>query len=156
MSISSRALPPVLGVILAMAAISSTDVLRKWWEGAGPTVEWQGVEVLTRTVRPGGKLEMVYTAMIHRQCPSDLRGFIVAEDGTVPIRFPVVAGGYTEPTDDPVQIRVSITMPHQADPGLSPLQSGKHIYRTLATRYCPQGTETDSAVPDVEFYLEVP
>lgn len=148
--------PPAMALLLALVTINSFDVIHKWWAGAGPAVEWDGVEVLTRTVQPGGKLEMIYTATIHRQCPAELRGFIGAPDGTVPIRFPIVAGGYTIPAEEPVQIRVSITLPHQADPGLGPLQSGPHVYRTLATRYCPGGTETDSAVPDAEFYLEVP
>lgn len=155
-TVALKFLPPFAALLLAMAAINSADVLSKWWAGSGPAVEWQGVEVLTKTVRPGGQIEMIYTARIHRQCPAELRGFIVAHDGTVPVRYPVVSGGYTEPSPDPVKIRVSITMPLRADLGLSPLRSGNYVYRTLATRYCPSGVETDSAVPDVPFFLEVP
>lgn len=156
MRLMSRIFPPVMALILALAAINSADVIRKWWEGTGPAIQWLGVEVLSKTVKPGGNIEMIYTARIHRQCPSDIRGFIVAEDGTVPVRFPVLAGGYVEPSDAPVQIRVSIVMPTRSDMGLSELRSGPHIYRTLVTRYCAAGTEVDNFVPDVAFFLEVP
>lgn len=148
--------PPMIGVILAMATISSADVIKKWWSGYGPAVKWQGVDVVSKIVHPGGTIEVVYTALIQRQCPSELRGFVVAPDGTVPVRFPPVSGGYTEPTDEPVNIRVSITMPARADTGLSKLSSGEHVYRTVATRFCPEGVEVDNDVPDAKFYLEVP
>lgn len=148
--------PPLLGLVLAMTAISSGDVLSKWWAGTGPAVEWRGIEVLSQTVHPGGKLVMTYTAVINRQCPSELRGFLVAEDGTVPVRFPPVSGGYTEASPDPVQVRVSLTIPEKSDPGLTPLQSGDYVYRTVSTRFCPNGVEMDNDVPDAKFYLEVP
>jgi hypothetical protein len=151
-----RYAPPLAALVLALLAINSADVLHKWWHGAGPAIEWHGVKILTEVVQPGGQIEMIYSATIHRQCPSEIRGFVMAPDGTVPVRFPVVAGGYTEPSEEPVQIRVSITMPLRADPGLSPLRSGNHIYRTMVTRYCPAGVETDNAVPDIPFTLQVP
>ncbi|MEY5061107.1 MAG: hypothetical protein RIS45_1028 [Planctomycetota bacterium] len=156
MHLYSKIFPPLIALALALVAINSADVVRKWWEGSGPAIEWHGVEVLTHTVRPGGKLEIVYTATIHRQCQADLRSFVVAPDETVPIRFPVVSGGYAQPSPDPVRIKVSITIPLQSDPGLSPLQSGAHTYRTVATRYCPQGVETDNKIPDAKFAMEVP
>lgn len=148
--------PPLLGLVLALTAISSGDVLSKWWAGTGPAVEWRGVEVLTKTVHPGGTLSMVYTAVINRQCPAELRGFVVAEDGTVPIRLPPVSGGYTEVSPDPVRVRVSLTMPAKEDAGLARLQSGDYVYRAVSTRFCPNGVEVDNDVPDVKFYMEVP
>lgn len=155
MRVMVRATPALLGLLLAMVTLTSWDTVSRWWAGLGPAIEWQGVEVLTKLVRPGDQIEMIYTARIHRQCPSDLRGFIVAHDGTVPVRYPVVSGGYTEPSEDPVRIRVSITVPLRSDPGLSPMHSGQHVYRMIATRYCPSGIEIDNAVPDVPFLLEV-
>lgn len=152
-----RFLPPVLAILLALVALNSADTIRKWWVGAGPAVQWQGVEVMTQTVKPGGQIEAVYSAIIRRQCPSEVRGFVVdASNGTVPVRFPVVWGGYVMPDPEPVKIRVSITMPRSSDPGLAPLRAGKHVYRTLVTRYCPTGVEADNLVPDVPFFLEVP
>lgn len=148
-------LPPIAALVLAMMAINSADVIRKWWEGKTPAVEWRGVEVITKEVKPGGQIEAIYTAVVHRQCPSDIRGFILDSDGSVPVRFPVLWGGYTEPSDKPIKVRVSVTMPRHADAGLEELKSGPHIYRTLVTRYCPHGTETDNKMPDVPFYLEV-
>lgn len=147
---------PVLGLLLAMTAINSWDTIGKWWAGSGPAIEWRSVDVLTQVVNPGGKLEMVYTAIIHRHCPSEIRGFVVAGDGSVPIRFPPVSGGYTPASEDPVRVRISLIMPKEADPGLGQLQSGDHVYRTVTTRFCPGGVETDNDVPDAKFYLEVP
>lgn len=118
-------------------------------------IEWHGVEVVTKTVRPGDFLEIVYGATVNKQCPADLRGFLVADDGTVPVRYPVVAGGYSRPSDEPVEIRVRVKVPETADPGLAPLHTGEYIYRTLATRYCPDGVQDDNGVPDARFNLEV-
>ena len=155
MRVVSKIFPPIVAVIMAMIAINSADVIHRWWEGTGPAIEWRGVEVITTTVQPGGQLEMIYTAVVHRQCPADLRGFIIAPDGTVPVRFPIVSGGYAMPSDEPIRIRVSIAIPHRSDLGLAALKTGPHIYRTMATRYCPAGAETDVAIPDVPFHLEV-
>lgn len=118
-------------------------------------IDWHGVETITKTVRPGDNLEIVYGATINKQCPADLRGFLVAPDGSVPVRYPVVAGGYAKPSDAPVEIRVKVKVPETADPGLAPLVTGEYIYRTLATRYCPEGVEEDHDVPDARFNLEV-
>lgn len=156
MIVMSKIMPPLVALGLAMLAVNSSDVISKWWHGYGPAVEWLGVEVLSERVRPGGAIDIVYTAIVHRQCPADLRGFIVAEDGSVPVRFPTISGGYARPSEEPVKIRVSIAMPFHSDNGLTPLNSGPHIYRTLATRYCPNGVEYDNAVPDAKFLLEVP
>ncbi len=151
----SHILPIILAFILFVMSVNSLDQVDKWWARQTPAISWQGVEVMTQTVSPGGVLTVDYTATINKQCPADLRGFIEAPDGTVPIRFPVVAGGYAKPTEEPRNIRVSVTIPETSDPGLAPLKSGPHIYRTVATRYCPEGVEEDASVPDVPFFLEV-
>ncbi len=152
----SKLAPPAIALTLFLVALNSADVINKWWSGWGPAVEWQGVEVETKVVHPGGILAMVYTAVINRQCPAEVRGFVVAEDGTVPIRLPPVSGGYTEVSPDPVRVRVSLTMPAKEDAGLARLQSGDYVYRTVSTRFCPNGVEVDNDVPDVKFYMEVP
>lgn len=152
----SNILPAMVALLLAMVAINSTDVIHKWWEKRGPAIVWYGVSISPETVRPGDVMQITYTANVNRQCPADIRGFIFAPDGSVPVRFPVAAGGYTRPTDGPDEITVDLVMPLKSDPGRSPLRSGRHVYRNLITRYCPSGVEIDANVPDVPFYLEVP
>jgi hypothetical protein len=120
-----------------------------------PAITWHGVEVVNDVVRPGGLLEVIYSLTVHKQCPADLRGFIVAPDGSVPIRLPTLAGGYAQPSESIVKVRVKLPVPLQSDPGLAPLQSGQHTYRTIATRYCPEGVEQDNNIPDATFSLEV-
>ncbi len=155
MRLFSKVMPPVIALLLAMAAINSADVIHKWWDSRGPAITWHGVTATPKTVRPGDSLDVIYTATVHRQCPSDIRGFIFAPDGTVPVRFPVVSGGYSRPAESRTEIRVRVVIPDRSDPGLAPLRSGPHIYRNLVTRYCPSGIEIDAAVPDVPFNLEV-
>jgi hypothetical protein len=149
-------IPALLAALVVMVMALSGERLwsRLGWQS--PAIEWQGVEVLTPTVRPGGILTMVYTARVNRQCPSDLRGFIIDGNGATPVRFPVVIGGYTRPSDEPVKIRVSIMVPLRSDAGLAPYHPGPHIYRTTAMRYCPEGFEADVRIPDAPFTLEVP
>jgi hypothetical protein len=148
--------PAMLALLIFMVGLAISERALVWWQGFGPAIEWHGVEVITETVQPGGVLEMVYTAEVHRSCPADIRSFLVAPDGTVPVRYPTVAGGYSRPSDGPVQIRVSVTIPTAADTGLAPFNSGIYVYRTNVTRYCPGGVEDDAAVPDAPFRLEVP
>lgn len=38
--------------------------------------------------------------------------------------------------------------------GQPPFRSGPMVYRTIVTRYCPEGIEEDTSIPDVKFYLE--
>lgn len=130
---------------------SATRIVRSY----EPAVTWDSVNVITPTVEAGGVLYLVYTATINKQCPSDVRGFLIAADGTVPVRFPTVAGGYTKPDDDPIDIRVAIQIPKQSDSGLAPLTSGEYRYRSIATRYCPDGVEDDNSTPDAHFTLKV-
>jgi hypothetical protein len=54
-----------------------------------------------------------------------------------------------------MRINVTITVPTVSDRGLVGLKSGPHVYRTLAVRYCADGVEQDSAVPDAPFNLVV-
>jgi len=149
-------LPALMALLLLLVTITSGEQIRKWWTQSTTAIQWQGVEVITKTVQPGGILTVEYTAIVNKQCPSDLRGFIVASDGSSPIRFPVVAGGYTKPSPDPITIRVAVTIPPVSNGGLAPLRSGPHIYRTMATRFCPDGVEEDNSIPDAPFILEVP
>jgi hypothetical protein len=148
--------PAILAMILFAVTINSIETGRVWWSRSTYAIEWQDGKAITPKVWAGGVLTAEYTAVINKQCPADLRGFLVAEDGSVPVRMPIVAGGYSRPSDGPIKIRVGITIPKTSDGGLAPLKSGPHIYRTLATRYCPDGVEEDFRVPDVPFMLEVP
>jgi hypothetical protein len=152
----SHILPAVLALILLAVTINSIETGRVWWSRSAYAIDWHDGKALTPKVSAGGVLTAEYTATVNKQCLTDLRGFIVAEDGTVPVRMPLVAGGYSRPSEGPIKIRVGITIPPTSDGGLAPLKSGPHIYRTLATRYCPDGVEEDSRIPDVPFMLEVP
>jgi len=151
-----RYLPPLVGIMLAVAAIQLSPTIWTWWHTSNRAIDWLGVKVHTPVVRPGEELRITYTARVNRSCPSDLRGFLIAPDGTFPVRFPMVRGGYTSPAPTPVEITVAIQIPMQSDPNLAPLKSGPHIYRTAATRYCPYGFEDDYSIPDARFQLEVP
>jgi hypothetical protein len=155
-AIRQHALAATLALITFFAFLPFLETVMRGVDRQTSAIDWHGVETITKTVRPGDMLEIVYGATINKQCPSDLRGFLVAPDGTVPVRYPVVAGGYSRPSDGPVEIRVKVKVPETADPSLAPFQSGEYIYRTLATRYCPDGVEEDHEVPDARFNLEVP
>lgn len=121
-----------------------------------PAVIWHGVTVNTPVVSPGGVLDVVYRATVNKSCPSDIRGFIIAPDGTVPVRFPTHFGGYTLPSDAPIDIKVSILIPPRSDVGLAEFVDGDYLYRVLVTRYCPEGVENDHYVPDAKFTMRVP
>ena len=152
----SHILPLILAAILFIVSLNSIESIHRWMERQQPAIQWHGVETITKTVAPGQVLTIEYSATVHKQCPSDLRTFLIAEDGSVPVRFPTVAGGYSLPSDGPRNIRVNILLPQASDPGLAPLHTGPHVYRTLATRYCPEGVEEDVSIPDAPFRLEVP
>lgn len=153
--IRSHIIPAFLACIAVFTLLPFVESLLRVHGRAQAAIEWHGVEVISKVIRPGDHLDLVYSATINKQCPSDLRAFIVAPDGTVPVRLPTVAGGYARPSAAPVEIRVKLPVPRTADPGLAPLVSGEHIYRATATRYCPDGVEDDNAIPDARFMLEV-
>jgi hypothetical protein len=155
LAIRQHAFAATLALIAFFAFLPFLETIMRGIDRHTSAIEWHGVEVVTKTVRPGDFLEIVYGATVNKQCPADLRGFLVAEDGTVPVRYPVVAGGYSRPSDEPVEIRVRVKVPETADPGLAPLHDGEYIYRTLATRYCPDGVQDDTGIPDARFNLEV-
>lgn len=153
--IAAHMIPALLAAIMFFTTLPFVESVVRIYGRTSPAIEWHGVEVLTPVVRPGGILELVYTITVNRQCPSDLRAFVVAPDGTVPIRLPILTGGYTRSTSVPTRVPVKIPVARTSDPGLAPLQSGPHIYRATATRYCPEGVETDNEIPDATFTLEV-
>lgn len=148
-------IPAFLALTVVLVTLPFFESVFRLYNKTISAVEWHGVEVITKVVKPGGNLELLYSATINKQCPSDLRGFIVASDGTVPVRFPTVAGGYARPSAEPVEIRVKLQVPETSDPGLAPLQTGEYIYRTTSTRYCPDGVEYDNGIPDAKFSMEV-
>lgn len=148
--------PAMLALILFTVILTAVDTVSNWISHQTSAVSWGEVAVETPTVRPGTVLAMTYTVHINKQCPAELRGFLVAPDGSVPVRFPVVAGDYTKPADGPSRIRVAIVIPDQPDPGLAPFVQGRYVYRTIATRYCADGVEQDTSIPDVPFQMEMP
>ncbi len=153
--VSRHFVPAMLAVMFLFVILPFFESASRIVKSYERAIDWGHVEVLTPTIRPGDTLELIYRSTINKQCPSDIRGFLVAEDGSVPVRFPTVAGGYAKPADEETPTRVNIMIPMQSDSGLSPLKSGRYIYRSISTRYCPDGIEDDNATPDAAFYLEV-
>lgn len=147
--------PAVMAAMFVFTIIPFVDSVMRIYYHQMNAVDWHGVEVITKEVRPGADLEMIYSAVINKQCPSDLRGFLIAPDGTVPVRFPTVIGGYARPTPDPVEIKVKIRIPEHADAGLAPLKDGEYTYRAIATRYCAEGIEYDNKIPDANFEMVI-
>lgn len=154
--LAQHAIAALLALIAFFAALPFYESVMRIWSRSNSAIDWHGVEVITKTVRPGDNLELIYSATINKQCPADLRGFLIDADGTVPVRFPTVAGGYAKPSDGPVEIRVKFPIPPTSDRGLVALHDGEYVYRTLATRYCPDGVEDDNYIPDAKFRLDVP
>jgi hypothetical protein len=147
--------PALLAMLVFFTTLPFLESAFRIYNRSGPAITWHSAHVVNRIVKPGDVLEIIYTLTVNKQCPSDLRAFIIAPDGTVPVRIPTIAGGYARPSDQPLQITVKVPIPRNADPGLAPLESGQHLYRATATRYCPDGVETDSNIPDAPFMLEV-
>lgn len=148
-------LPAIMAVLVFFVTVPFVESVFRFYSHYQPAVEWHGVEVISKVVRPGDNLELLYSATINKQCPSDLRAFFIAPDGSVPVRLPPVAGGYARPSDEEVEIKVKVMVPKTSDPGLAPLVSGEYTYRAIATRYCPDGVEDDNDIPDAKFHLEV-
>lgn len=153
--VKKHLLPATVALILFMVALPIVEKVFNWYFKSFPAIEWVSGKALTPTVEPGGELRIVYTAVVNKSCPADIRSFIIGPDGTVPVRMPIVSGGYTKPSDDVREIKVSIKIPEHSDPGLSDFITGPYIYRTMITRYCPDGVEQDTEVPDVKFFMEV-
>jgi len=121
---------------------------------AHPPIEWLSAKALTPQVKVGGTLEMEYTAKVNRQCPADLRAFLLDTDtDTAVYRFPDAAGGYRRASETPQMftVRVLIENPPlgSAFPALKP---GVYVYRTTAIRYCER-IVLDSSIPDVRFEI---
>jgi hypothetical protein len=154
--LTAHIIPALLALIVFFTTAPFVESMLRFNSRQTAAIDWKSVKTLTPTVRPGEVLSVAYSATINKQCPSDLRGFLVAPDGTVPVRFPVVAGGYRIPSDGPVDIPVKVVIPRTSDPGLAPLVSGQYVYRSLATRYCADGVEEDHSVPEAKFFLEIP
>jgi hypothetical protein len=152
--IQRHALPAAIALILLFVAVNFGELMHRQWNASTPAIEWHGVEVITKIVKPGEILVIEYSATVNKQCPSDLRSFIIAEDGSAPVRFPITIGGFSRPSSEKIKIKVSVIIPPVSDPGLAPYKSGIHFYRTAATRYCPDGIEEDSTIPDAPFYLK--
>lgn len=154
--VSLHLLPAMLAAIMVFTVLPFIETSLRIASASTPAIEWHGIVGATPEVSPGGILQITYKATVNKQCPSDIRGFLIAPDGTVPVRFPTLFGGYTRPADGPVDIRVAIPIPKQTDRGQAPFIAGEYIYRTLVTRYCADGVEDDHSVPDVKFNLRLP
>jgi hypothetical protein len=153
--IKRNTFPAVLAVLVVFTVVPFIDSVQKLSERTKSAIVWIGAKSTTPVVRPGEILTAIYTARINKTCPSDVRSFLVGADGSVPVRFPTAAGGYARPAKDPVTITVNVPIPMEPDRGLAPLKPGPYTYRTMATRYCPDGVEDDNNVPDVKFTLNM-
>lgn len=155
--VRQNVMPATVGLLMAVLIINSFPIWRDFFARFTRAITWDGVVVSTPVVSPGGTLIIKYRAIVNKQCPSDLRTFIIAPDDTAPVRFPPIFGGYVRPSNGEWRdINVSIVIPQTPDASQPNWIDGEYIYRTIATRYCPEGVEVDSNVPDVKFKLEVP
>jgi hypothetical protein len=148
--------PAIIAAIVVFTLLPFVESIIRINKAAQAAVEWHSGKAITTEVSPGGVLEIIYKATVHKQCPSDVRGFLIAPDGSVPVRLPTVFGGYTRATGEPSDIKVTILIPPAPDPGRAPYIEGDYLYRTLVTRYCAEGVEDDIYVPDVPFRMRLP
>lgn len=155
--IKSHFIPAALALIAVFAAVPFIESSVRIYRSHEPAITWYSARVNNQgNVKPGDALSITYRARINKQCPSDLRGFLVFEDDqTVPVRYPTLSGGYAKPSKNVTEINVKVPIPVSSDAGLLPMKSGEYIYRTIVTRYCPEGVEEDTKVPDAHFHLEV-
>lgn len=140
--------------ILGIAEEAATNAVDKAFAKTEPTISWISAKALKPEVTVGGVLEIEYMALIRKQCPSDLRSFLLNETTDVAAyRFPDQSGGYRREDRSPQIWRVKIVI---SDPppgsGFPPLEPGDYRYRTTAIRYCDR-IELDSSIPDVVFKL---
>lgn len=152
--ITKHGIPLIAALIVVPTIIPTVDVLHKWFDNEQP-IEWLGVKVITPEIRPGEILELEYEAIVHKQCMSEIRGFYEAPDGTVPVRNPVVNGGYAMPSEEAEPVKVKLLFPKNPDPGQIPFVSGEYKYKTIVTRYCPNNIYIDYTTPPAKFHLKV-
>ena len=154
--VRSQAMPASVGLILAILLINSAP---HWWSlytSTVPAIKWIDARVLTPVVAPGETLKIAYRSIVNKQCPSELRTFILAADGSSPVRFPPLAGGYSHASDTVRDIQVSILIPLEPDASQPKWVDGEYIYRTTAMRFCGDSVQIDNDIPDVAFRLAVP
>lgn len=140
--------------ILKIAEQSATNAVERAFAKSEPAIDWRGAKAVTPEVKIGGTLEVQYTALIRKQCPSDLRSFLLNEKtDAAAYRFPDQAGGYRRVSLDPQTwtVKIAVNDP-PAGSGFPPLEPGDYTYRTTAIRYCDR-IELDSMIPDVAFKL---
>lgn len=144
----------VKGSIETIAQTASQRAVESALAKTEPAITWRGVTNKTPKVKIGGVLQIEYQAVINAQCPSDLRAFLIDDNGGAVLRFPDSQGGYREvTTGEQITIPVSIkVMDPPVGSQFAQLAPGKYIYRVNAIRYCKM-VQLDSFIPDVEFEL---
>ena len=148
-------LPASIALILTILIVNSSTFWRDIYYRTIRCITWGEAVLATPVVAPGETLKITYQVKVNKQCPSDLRTFIMAPDGSAAVRFPPIFGGYNRASGEWQEIKVSVVVPPTPDPSQPNWIEGDYIYRTIATRYCPEGVEVDAAVPDVPFRLKV-
>jgi hypothetical protein len=144
----------VMAEISNIAEDAASRAVEKAPAKIDPAIEWLSAKAITPEVRVGGVLEVEYSAVIRRQCPADLRAFLLDEDlDTAAYRFPDQAGGYRQASPRPQTFRIKVNI---VDPpsgsGFPPLVPGNYKYRATAIRYCDR-IELDSQIPDATFRI---
>ena len=140
--------------ILKTAEQAATNAVERAFAKSEPAIDWRSAKAITPEVKIGETLEVQYTALIRKQCPSDLRSFLLDnKTDAASYRFPDQAGGYRRVSLDPQTWTVKIVINDPpAGSGFPPLQPGDYTYRATAIRYCDR-IELDSMIPDVAFKL---
>jgi len=134
-------------------------VLAETKKTLAPPIEWLGVRVLTPVVKVGGVLELEYTAKINRQCPADIRAFLIRKRGDgveqAAYRFPDRTGGYrlADPTKWQVILVKILIQDSSIGDEFPKLEPGEYAYRVRPIRYCADGVEPDNFSPDARFTL---
>jgi hypothetical protein len=155
-AIRDHFVPALLAVIVFFVTLPFVETVMRYYTRLVPPIDWHSVKVISKSVSPGDELELIYIATVNKQCPSELRSFLIAEDGSAPVRFPPRLGGYTSPSmGKPVDIPVKVLIPQSGEFVVGKLTSGKYTYRTIGLRYCPDGMVQDVKIPDATFYLNV-
>lgn len=140
--------------ILTIAEQAAVNAVDKAFATTEPAIEWKQARALTPVVRAGGVLEIEYTALILKQCPSDLRTFLLNNNtDSASYRFPDQSGGYRRASPDLQTwlVKIAVNDPPLGS-GFPPLEPGNYTYRATAIRYCDR-IEFDSMIPDVAFKL---